>query len=195
MMEIVRNCQNPTTSAEAHAPYQMPMQDPDPTPSSKPGLNPDQEMQWSLVKEDCTFSDPSLNRQLFLAPPQDLGSDPSKSLPSDPCGSLPREEMSFQELPEVRGWGEGLSAVFKEPDRWPFEKNPNKDLPPGKTRLPSIVVEPSEGGEVESGELQWPPEDFLLLEGAERDELLDEDEVALEAGLSSFESDVEELFL
>lgn len=25
-------------------------------------------------------------------------------------------------------------------------------------RLPSIVVEPSEGGAVESGELRWPPE-------------------------------------
>ncbi|XP_048842423.1 protein LBH-like isoform X2 [Brienomyrus brachyistius] len=29
--------------------------------------------------------------------------------------------------------------------------------------LPSIVVEPTEG-EVESGELRWPPEDFLLAE-------------------------------
>ncbi|KAG9333532.1 hypothetical protein JZ751_011412, partial [Albula glossodonta] len=29
-----------------------------------------------------------------------------------------------------------------------------------KDRLPSIVVEPTEG-EVESGELRWPPEEFL----------------------------------
>ncbi|XP_041951665.1 protein LBH [Alosa pseudoharengus] len=28
-------------------------------------------------------------------------------------------------------------------------------------RLPSIVVEPTEGGEVESGELRWPPEDEM----------------------------------
>uniref|UniRef100_A0A8C0JBB3 LBH domain-containing protein n=1 Tax=Chelonoidis abingdonii TaxID=106734 RepID=A0A8C0JBB3_CHEAB len=35
----------------------------------------------------------------------------------------------------------------------------------GKARLPSIVVEPTEVGEVESGELRWPPDDFLLLEG------------------------------
>uniref|UniRef100_A0A674JCG8 LBH domain-containing protein n=1 Tax=Terrapene triunguis TaxID=2587831 RepID=A0A674JCG8_9SAUR len=35
----------------------------------------------------------------------------------------------------------------------------------GKARLPSIVVEPTETGEVESGELRWPPDDFLLLEG------------------------------
>uniref|UniRef100_A0A668A3Z0 LBH domain-containing protein n=1 Tax=Myripristis murdjan TaxID=586833 RepID=A0A668A3Z0_9TELE len=31
------------------------------------------------------------------------------------------------------------------------------DRPP---RLPSIVVEPSDGGEVESGELRWPPDDL-----------------------------------
>ncbi|XP_062406921.1 protein LBH [Sardina pilchardus] len=27
-------------------------------------------------------------------------------------------------------------------------------------RLPSIVVEPTEGGEVESGELRWPPDEM-----------------------------------
>ena len=27
-------------------------------------------------------------------------------------------------------------------------------------RLPSIVVEPTESGEVESGELRWPPDDL-----------------------------------
>ncbi|XP_078060667.1 protein LBH [Mustelus asterias] len=32
-----------------------------------------------------------------------------------------------------------------------------------KDRLPSIVVEPSEG-EVESGELRWPPEEMLITE-------------------------------
>ncbi len=32
-----------------------------------------------------------------------------------------------------------------------------------KDRLPSIVVEPTEG-EVESGELRWPPEEFLVNE-------------------------------
>uniref|UniRef100_A0A8D0GRN0 LBH domain-containing protein n=1 Tax=Sphenodon punctatus TaxID=8508 RepID=A0A8D0GRN0_SPHPU len=38
----------------------------------------------------------------------------------------------------------------------------------GKARLPSIVVEATEVGEVESGELRWPPDDFLLLEGTNR---------------------------
>ncbi|XP_041044186.1 protein LBH [Carcharodon carcharias] len=32
-----------------------------------------------------------------------------------------------------------------------------------KDRLPSIVVEPSEG-EVESGELRWPPEELVVTE-------------------------------
>ncbi|MXQ87686.1 hypothetical protein E5288_WYG018118 [Bos mutus] len=35
-----------------------------------------------------------------------------------------------------------------------------------KDRLPSIVVEPTEG-EVESGELRWPPEEFLVQEDAQ----------------------------
>ncbi|XP_054894738.1 protein LBH isoform X2 [Poeciliopsis prolifica] len=38
-----------------------------------------------------------------------------------------------------------------------------------KDRLPSIVVEPTEG-EVESGELRWPPEEFLLSQKEEEDE-------------------------
>ncbi|KAF3701069.1 Protein LBH [Channa argus] len=38
-----------------------------------------------------------------------------------------------------------------------------------KDRLPSIVVEPTEG-EVESGELRWPPEEFLVSEEEEDDE-------------------------
>lgn len=32
-------------------------------------------------------------------------------------------------------------------------------------RLPSIVVEPTESGEVESGELRWPPDDLNSPEG------------------------------
>ncbi|XP_078518246.1 protein LBH-like [Lissotriton helveticus] len=33
-----------------------------------------------------------------------------------------------------------------------------------RDRLPSIVVEPTDMCEVESGELRWPPEDFLVLD-------------------------------
>ncbi|XP_032355518.1 protein LBH [Etheostoma spectabile] len=38
-----------------------------------------------------------------------------------------------------------------------------------KDRLPSIVVEPTEG-EVESGELRWPPEEFLVSEEEEEEQ-------------------------
>uniref|UniRef100_A0A8C1SMW7 Protein LBH n=1 Tax=Cyprinus carpio TaxID=7962 RepID=A0A8C1SMW7_CYPCA len=41
-----------------------------------------------------------------------------------------------------------------------------------KDRLPSIVVEPTEG-EVESGELRWPPEEFLVSEEEEDEEECD----------------------
>ncbi|XP_059505094.1 protein LBH isoform X2 [Stegostoma tigrinum] len=34
-------------------------------------------------------------------------------------------------------------------------------------RLPSIVVEPTETGEVESGELRWPPDEMNVLEDVE----------------------------
>lgn len=76
-----------------------------------------------------------------------------------------------------------LSDGFKEPDRWPCEKTPYEGLLFQKSRLPSIVVEPSQGSDGESGELLWPPEDFPLLEGAEQDEFLaEEEEGELEAG-------------
>ncbi|XP_034555742.1 protein LBH-like [Notolabrus celidotus] len=32
-------------------------------------------------------------------------------------------------------------------------------IPKLSRRVPSIVVEPTDGGEVESGELRWPPDD------------------------------------
>ncbi|CAM9981035.1 unnamed protein product [Lampetra planeri] len=44
-----------------------------------------------------------------------------------------------------------------------------------KQRLPSIVVEPTDGNEVESGELRWPPEEVLSAED-------DEEEVEDEEG-------------
>lgn len=83
-MEIVQKCQNPRTSAEEHGPYRSLALDSNPTPSSQPDLNASQEMQWSLAKEDCTCSDPSLNRQVRLrgasldckTPPLILGERP-----------------------------------------------------------------------------------------------------------------------
>ncbi|KFV81620.1 Protein LBH, partial [Struthio camelus australis] len=44
-------------------------------------------------------------------------------------------------------------------------------------RLPSIVVEPTESGEVESGELRWPPDD---LKSAEEKSLLGDQRVCIQ---------------
>ncbi|XP_069055255.1 protein LBH [Lepisosteus oculatus] len=49
-----------------------------------------------------------------------------------------------------------------------------------KDRLPSIVVEPTEG-EVESGELRWPPEEFLVSEEEEEEEE-EEEKMSQEGG-------------
>lgn len=45
-----------------------------------------------------------------------------------------------------------------------------------KDRLPSIVVEATEG-EVESGELRWPPEEFLISQGDEEEDEEEEEEI------------------
>uniref|UniRef100_A0A8C4ZVA4 LBH domain-containing protein n=1 Tax=Gadus morhua TaxID=8049 RepID=A0A8C4ZVA4_GADMO len=39
---------------------------------------------------------------------------------------------------------------------------PNERVPKLSKRLPSIVVEPMDSSEVESGELRWPPKDLCL---------------------------------
>ncbi|XP_051512034.1 uncharacterized protein lbhl [Myxocyprinus asiaticus] len=81
-------------------------------------------------------------------------------------------------LPTDRGMGD-LDAqamdefpVQKKGDRLPFQIFPNPVevvlgpestltcMHQGKERLPSIVVEPTDVSEVESGELRWPPEDM-----------------------------------
>ncbi|POI34120.1 hypothetical protein CIB84_002127 [Bambusicola thoracicus] len=41
---------------------------------------------------------------------------------------------------------------------------PEEEGGPSSQRLPSIVVEPTESGEVESGELRWPPDDLKSAE-------------------------------
>ncbi|CAI5798196.1 Hypothetical predicted protein [Podarcis lilfordi] len=153
--------------------------------------------------------------KLFLSPPQGLGADPFRGSPSESCGDLPGEtyeEMSRDplELPCeemcVRAAPCGgqcpespceelCESVFKGPaSRRLYEEERYVETWSGKARLPSIVVEPIEVGDVESGELRWPP-DFTLLEEAEEDELFADGEEDLGAGLSSFDSDVEEVLL
>ncbi|XP_007886492.1 protein LBH [Callorhinchus milii] len=58
----------------------------------------------------------------------------------------------------------GLSfQIFPDP----LEKS--ERCPKMTKRLPSIVVEPTESGEVESGELRWPPDEMNLLEDDENE--------------------------
>ena len=70
--------------------------------------------------------------------------------------------MSFYSIshPELHGFV-CVSQIFPDPSD--FERCCKL-----KDRLPSIVVEPTEG-EVESGELRWPPEEFLVSDGEEEE--------------------------
>ncbi|XP_044304319.1 uncharacterized protein LOC123032489 [Varanus komodoensis] len=216
MTETARGCGGPEAPAEACVSCQVPAGTLDPAMRDEAALNTDQEMQWASAREDSPLQAPSLNNQLFLALPHGLRADLCGSQPTDGCEDLPGEspedmppeppceEMSSPEPPGApcRGRCRGslceelCTDIRKVPTQRLFEEDPCGEPWPGKARLPSIVVEPSEGGDVESGELRWPPADFSLLEEAERDELFAEGEEARRpAGLSSFESDVEELLL
>jgi len=58
----------------------------------------------------------------------------------------------------------GPPVVRNEASDWcapPFQVFPDsiEHFPKLSRRLPSIVVEPTDAGEVESGELRWPPDD------------------------------------
>ncbi|KAM9354429.1 protein LBH [Pholidichthys leucotaenia] len=55
----------------------------------------------------------------------------------------------------VVGGASGEEAVSLKVIPDSMERNPKLSR-----RLPSIVVEPMDGGDVESGELRWPPDDF-----------------------------------
>ncbi|CAM9827133.1 unnamed protein product [Lampetra fluviatilis] len=61
-----------------------------------------------------------------------------------------------------------------------------------KGRLPSIVVEPIDGGEVESGELRWPPEGMLLSEEEYEEEEEEEEEDAFPSARDDLARDREE---
>ncbi|XP_078140381.1 uncharacterized protein lbhl [Centroberyx gerrardi] len=83
------------------------------------------------------------------------------------------EEMSGQDL--------NFEEMQRKDNRLPFQIFPDPvevvlgpesslnclDHEHGKERLPSIVVEPTELSEVESGELRWPPENMDLEEDEE----------------------------
>ncbi|XP_060116405.1 uncharacterized protein LOC132588065 [Heteronotia binoei] len=222
MTEMMRGCDGPETTTEACAPCQTPAGNLEccnrPVPDGT-GLSTDQEMQWISARGDSPLRASSLNSQLFLSPPQGLGADPFRgpplelceSLPGEPCDEMCREsgELACEEMcgrgPSCKGSCRELRCeelhddICKGSSQCLYE-DPYDESDPGspagrKNRLPSIIVEPIEVGDVESGELRWPPEDLSLLEDSEQDELFAEGEEAPGAGLPSFESDLEEVLL
>ncbi|XP_009998108.1 PREDICTED: protein LBH-like [Chaetura pelagica] len=63
------------------------------------------------------------------------------------------EEFALSQTPEEEG-GPSSQAFPDSREKYPKLSK----------RLPSIVVEPTESGEVESGELRWPPDDLKSAE-------------------------------
>uniref|UniRef100_A0A8D3C977 LBH domain-containing protein n=1 Tax=Scophthalmus maximus TaxID=52904 RepID=A0A8D3C977_SCOMX len=60
---------------------------------------------------------------------------------------------------EMSGQDPNCEDMQRKDQRLAFQASLNSpDHGRGKERLPSIVVEPTELSEVESGELRWPPE-------------------------------------
>lgn len=211
MTEMLRGCEGPETPPEACVPCPMSSESGE---HHKPAVNDDgeelaadQEMQWDSARDDSPPQAPSGSNQFFLSPPQGLGADPFRTPSSetfrDPI-ELPCEEMCVKDPSEALCKSNCDDMPCEEGCREFCKGGPTRRLYedfyeepwPGKTRLPSIVVDPIEGDEVESGELRWPPDNFLLLEETEENEIFDEgEEEVLGAGVSSFESDLEEVLL
>ncbi|XP_025037969.1 LBH domain-containing protein 1 isoform X2 [Pelodiscus sinensis] len=180
------------------------------TPGRNSLLQPqstDQEMQWlPEVGRSLIQAEPPALRQfspelcemgrLCKTPPEEMCEAMFEDPPREPCVELcedtPPWELCRESLPEPC---EGLcEEMCKDPPPWkPCEGSFGSPMQ-GKARLPSIVVEPTEVGEVESGELRWPPDDFLLQEG--EDELFtDEEEQAPGPGPPALESTLDEVLL
>ncbi|XP_064157558.1 sterile alpha motif domain-containing protein 1 [Anguilla rostrata] len=68
---------------------------------------------------------------------------------------------SVMEVPAEDRKGDRLPfQIFPDPVEVEVGTEDSLGCPPEKERLPSIVVEPTDVSEVESGELRWPPEDM-----------------------------------
>uniref|UniRef100_A0A8C7CVV4 Protein LBH n=1 Tax=Oncorhynchus kisutch TaxID=8019 RepID=A0A8C7CVV4_ONCKI len=79
-----------------------------------------------------------------------------------PCGDMTEVMISSTPMEDIRLSPSKDRLSFQIfPDPSDFERCCKL-----KDRLPSIVVEPTEG-EVESGELRWPPEEFIVCEEEE----------------------------
>ncbi|CAL1575931.1 unnamed protein product [Knipowitschia caucasica] len=82
-----------------------------------------------------------------------------------PCSDMTEVMISSSPMDDIRLSPSKDSLAYQIfPDPSDFERCCKL-----KDRLPSIVVEPTEG-EVESGELRWPPEDCLVSEEEEEEE-------------------------
>uniref|UniRef100_A0A3Q3M1J8 LBH domain-containing protein n=1 Tax=Mastacembelus armatus TaxID=205130 RepID=A0A3Q3M1J8_9TELE len=69
---------------------------------------------------------------------------------------------------EMSGQNPDCEDLPRQEQKLPFQTFLNSlDHNHEKERLPSIVVEPTEVSEVESGELRWPPEDMDMEEDEE----------------------------
>nr|XP_014344014.1 PREDICTED: uncharacterized protein LOC102361636 isoform X2 [Latimeria chalumnae] len=92
----------------------------------------------------------------------------------DPSESHPSATFSEQRMAEVMSTCEPVMEDFilnqaPEERELPFQVFPDSQETYEKhpklfKRLPSIVVEPTDTGEVESGELRWPPDDMKSIE-------------------------------
>eukprot|EP00064_Thunnus_orientalis_P015397 superscaffoldBa00002845_g15449 len=60
---------------------------------------------------------------------------------------------------DFSGGAGGDQDTFENPCARPTVCQDNVRYPKLSKRLPSIVVEPTDGAEVESGELRWPPDE------------------------------------
>uniref|UniRef100_A0A8C0J8C5 LBH domain-containing protein n=1 Tax=Chelonoidis abingdonii TaxID=106734 RepID=A0A8C0J8C5_CHEAB len=72
------------------------------------------------------------------------------------------EVMNTRE-PVMEEGGPSTQVSLDESKYFAFPDSHEK-YPKLSKRLPSIVVEPTESGEVESGELRWPPDDLKSME-------------------------------
>ncbi|XP_062820882.1 uncharacterized protein LOC134294278 isoform X2 [Anolis carolinensis] len=199
---MMGGCEGPPGPPEVCATCLVTPPNLDPAAREEGGPNVDQEMQWVSTRMESHLDAPPLNTQPFPTPTQGQSYGPF------PFGSLGLCEEGFasEEMPTVPAEPSCEDMCVRESAErccgWPYEEackmlpeRPLEEPWPGKVRLPSIVVEPTEREEVESGELRWPPENFLFLDEEEQDELFDREEESLETGLSSFDSDVEEVLL
>ncbi|XP_060614525.2 uncharacterized protein [Anolis sagrei] len=213
MTEMMGGYEGPHGPLEVCATCQIPASNPNSDAREEGGSNVDQEMQWVSTRMESPLHALPLNIQPFPTPAQgqSQGPYPFGSPSLGLCEEFPSEEMptvpaeSACEDMCVRDSAErhcGLPYESQQcentckmlPERHLYENQYGEPWP-GKARLPSIVVEPSEREEVESGELRWPPENFLFLDEEEQNELFNREEESLETGLSSFDSDVEEVLL